>query len=360
MTRSRTIGWAIFFLLALTAALPAVAAGAAARWHLDEGVGQTVADASGNGNAGVLGPTSAAESEDPSWIPGRLGRALRFMGDRNQFVTVQPGPELRPQRLTVQAAVRRDGSPGQYRYVVSLGGIACDRSSYGIYSGADGGVAFYVSDSTRFVLSPAVDAAAVWDGQWHLVTGTFDGARVRLYLDGRPVGAGTPTSLQVFYAFPAQDLFIGSYRAGCDLPFTGDIDEVGVWSGALTPDQIEEANRALSAAPAPADAVPPVSSAPPGPGRSGTPALVTCLAVAVNAKTIRVGRRARITVRVGQRKRPAARALVRFRGPGVRISRRTDRTGKVRVVLRLRRRATVRVTVGGQPARCTGATVTAR
>lgn len=36
-------------------------------WHLNEGTGQTVADASGNGRNGVLGTTSSVESSDPVW-----------------------------------------------------------------------------------------------------------------------------------------------------------------------------------------------------------------------------------------------------------------------------------------------------
>ncbi len=36
-------------------------------YHFDDGSGQTITDASGNGNNGVLGATSAVESTDPSW-----------------------------------------------------------------------------------------------------------------------------------------------------------------------------------------------------------------------------------------------------------------------------------------------------
>jgi PKD repeat protein len=38
-----------------------------ALYHLDEGTGQTLADASGNGRNGVLGTTSAVEPVDPTW-----------------------------------------------------------------------------------------------------------------------------------------------------------------------------------------------------------------------------------------------------------------------------------------------------
>lgn len=345
--------------------LDAAAARAApvAAWHLDEGDGQIASDTSGRGNAGVLGTSSATEASDPAWIPGRLGHALRFVGTRNQFVTVRPGPALRPQRMTVQAYVRRSSSPGRWRYVVSMGGLACDRSSYGLYSGADGGMSFYVSDETRYVLSPAVAQADVWDGAWHLVTGTYDGARVSLYLDGVRIGAGTPTSLRVSYSLPAQDLLIGSYHAGCDLPFTGDIDEVRVWDAALTPEQIRDEDRAVARQPLPADSLAPVSGPPPGApadGQAAVPPLVRCYSLTLNTRAIRARKRTRITVRVGRGARPVSRAVVRFRGPGVKLARVTDRTGRVRVRLTTRTRGKLRITVKGQPLRCTGAVVTAR
>ena len=342
----------------------------AALWHLDEGSGQLVADASGNGNAGVLGMATAVEPQDPLWIPGRLGGALRFDGTLDQYVLVHPGPELRPQRLTVRAWVRREGTPGRWRYIVSMGGTACDRSAYGLYSGDAGGLAFYVSDDTRYVLSPAVPPAGVWDGQWHEVAGSFDGARVRLYLDGAEVGSGTPTSLQVFYALPVQSLYLGSYRAGCDLPFTGDIDEVGVWGAALTPAQIADQHQVVASQPPPAATLPPVSgppvSGPPASGNgpssptSGAPTLVPCLKVGVSTATVRLGRRVMLTVVVRRGARPAAHVRVRLRGLGIRIARVTDRTGRVRVALRVVRRTKLAVTVEGQPQRCAGAVVTAR
>lgn len=38
-------------------------------YHFDDGSGQTITDASGNGNNGVLGASAASESTDPTWQP---------------------------------------------------------------------------------------------------------------------------------------------------------------------------------------------------------------------------------------------------------------------------------------------------
>ena len=50
------------------ATLPAADADTLAQWAFNEGSGQTVADASGNGRNGTLGASTAAGGDDPTWI----------------------------------------------------------------------------------------------------------------------------------------------------------------------------------------------------------------------------------------------------------------------------------------------------
>ena len=229
-TRARRLGAAAACALGLCA--PAAAATPlAAVFHLDEGAGALAGDASLNANHGsLLGPDR---------IAGRFGGALRFRGADNG-VRVQRSPTLEPQRLAVEAWVRSDHPPTPYRYIVSQGASECHAASYGLYSGSSGGLAFYVSDGVLFRVSPQA-AASVWDGAWHHVAGTYDGARVRLHLDGVQVGDGTPATLAIDYDLPSLvDHYIGAYRGPCptSLDFDGDIDEVRSWSRPLGPEEI--------------------------------------------------------------------------------------------------------------------------
>jgi hypothetical protein len=57
---------------------------------------------------------------------------------------------------------------------------------------------FYISNGIASVLS-ADAGARIWDGAWHVVLGTFDGGRVRLFVDGKEIGTGTPTSVSLTY-----------------------------------------------------------------------------------------------------------------------------------------------------------------
>ncbi len=230
--------------LGLAASAPAAAAvnpilGA---WPIDEGAGQRVGDLSGQRNPGVLGATTAVEAADPAWTTVSSSRyytrsALRFSGE--DYVTVADSPTLEPKNITVGAVVRASTSPGPYRYIVSKGALACSTASYGLYTGPSGGLFFYVSNGVDHILS-ADAGTGLWNGAWHVVLATFDGGRVRLFVDGKEVGTGTPTSISLAYGFPDNDNFyIGNYRGPCANPlgFIGDIDAVAVanraisWSG---------------------------------------------------------------------------------------------------------------------------------
>lgn len=219
---------------------------------MNEGKGQTVYDWSGNGNNGTLGSTSGADANDPSWINGVfLGSALRF--DGNDFIRIPDSPNLESQNLTVSAWVRADGSPGKWKYVMAKGQSGdCFTGSYGLYTGDNEGLVFYVYDGSGttagFHFSPDVEASQVWDNRWHHVAGTYDGQTLRFFLDGNQIDNGTPSTAAVFYDLPSGDTQVGSYVDNtCGLYLVGDIDGVSVWNRALPVSDIASVLRGFSA-----------------------------------------------------------------------------------------------------------------
>src|SRR5262249_24928696 len=161
------------------------------------------------------------------------------------------------------AWIKQSGYPGLLRYIAGRGndGPTCSGSSYALYTGYSGvaGLHFYVRQpdaAATGVLSDSPPDSAVFDGKWHPVAGTFDGAHIRLYVDGVEVGppnpasgtgSGPPIIDPAFYvdAYPPQAACLGASD------FPGLIDEVRVYNRALTASELQR----LAAATGP---VPPV------------------------------------------------------------------------------------------------------
>jgi hypothetical protein len=228
--------------LGLLAAL-AVAAGAfpasasaatnlGAFWHLDESAGTAALDSSGNANHGTI--------NGAGHVAGRFGKALQFDGIDDK-VLIDRSPTLEPAAVTVEGWVRSPASPGAFRHIVSQGAYLCEVASYGLTTGSSGGLAFYVSNGSddQLAISPTAPAS-VWDGAWHHVAGTYDGATVRLYVDGAQVGSGTSTTIPIGYGLPNPDGLLGSFGGTCnpELSYGGSLDEPRIWRRALSAQEI--------------------------------------------------------------------------------------------------------------------------
>ena len=219
-------------LVALIPASASAATNLGAVWQFDEAGGTTATDSSGNANHGAI-------SGDPARIAGRFARSLRFDGiDDNVFVA--HSASLEPATVTVEGWVRGAGSPGTFRYIVSQGATSCEVASYAMTTGAGGGLVFYIANGSddQVALSPEVAPAAIWDGQWHHVAGSYDGAGVHLFVDGAEVGTGTATTTSIGYGLPNPAALIGAFGGTCSLNWAGDLDAPRIWRRALSPTEI--------------------------------------------------------------------------------------------------------------------------
>jgi hypothetical protein len=197
-------------------------------WPLNEGSGTVAHDLSGHGNDGAL------QGAGVQWAAGRFGKALSFNGT-DGGVQVPDKPAFEPATgLTVSAWINSSVAPADFSYIVSKGGNGCLTASYGLFSGPNAGLMFYVSNDGLLGTRSPDYGPSVYDGKWHNVIGTYDGTTVRLYVDGIQVGTGTPDSGHVQYGLSSSsNLVIGNYDGCSGLGFNGSIDQVHVFNRAL-------------------------------------------------------------------------------------------------------------------------------
>jgi len=307
-------------------------------------------------------------------------------------VRLPAAPQLKPATLTLEAVVRAGQSPGSYRYVVSHGAQGCVAGAYGLYTAKDGGIAFYVFDGDSYYLTAAVKPSDVWNGAWHHVAGVFDGATVRLFLDGHPVGTAFPAPKPIAYSLTSADHFIGTYQGTCALPLTGDVDLIRMWQGALAPDYLASlSDTALTPQPtlgppttdvpsanqsesdgeapgtrstiepiAPGTVLPAPAAATSGAATTSTPgAPARACQVKPSSTRVTLGRTTTVTVRVALRGAPLKNArVVAMAASNRRVAAAsTNSAGAAKLKVKVAKRGTIRVKVAGR-ADCGAASLT--
>ena len=367
--QSRATACVVTVLATLVASGAFAAAASAAlvgQWRFDELDGQSAFDDGPHGLDGRLGAMEAPDPADPARVPGASGGALRF--DGGSLVRLPPAPEFAVPRLTVEAVVRAGSSPGNFQYIVSRGSHECVAGSYGLYTGAAGGMAIYAFDGSRYVVSAIARPTDVWDGEWHHVAGTFDGDELRLFVDGHPVGDPLKVQMHIEYdpSKTTSATAFGRYVGDCDLSFRGDLDLVRLWSSPLPAEAVADAAaRALRPGdpPPPPSKLPPLPAAAPaailpaGPQTGAPPAAAPgapprACAMQLSRTRITARRRTSVRVQVTVRGLPvrAVRVVAKQHGRAKPITAaRTGASGKVRLVMRVGKPGRVRVSAAMRP-----------
>ncbi|MEH3052418.1 MAG: LamG domain-containing protein [Patulibacter minatonensis] len=214
------------------------------QWSLDgayeDGASSATPDSSGNGlhlraPAGSIRVGAASARFGPAGLLPANGSVLRV-----------DSPVLAPANVTLLAWVRQSGAAPVLRYLAGRGDDGpgtCLGSSYALYTGYAGfeGLHFYVRQATpgfpEGLPTPKIPDAAWADGRWHLVAGTFDGARSRLFVDGSLAAESEPAKAGIQYALGGgTSFFVDGYpQAPCGASdFPGSLDDVRVYDRALT------------------------------------------------------------------------------------------------------------------------------
>jgi chitodextrinase len=222
----------------------ALASGLVAAYSFDEGAGTSAADASGNPNVGTL-------LNGASWGVGHSSNAASFDGV-NDFVSGGNIAALSGlTAVTASAWIKGGVAPGSGDAVI----VAKDAAFALVVAGHK--LLFGVKSSGTWYGFGVRSTSSVDDGNYHFVTGVYDGANVRVYVDGAQqatlaVGARTLTASTV--ALQIASCVGGPNCEASGEMWQGQIDDVRVYSRALTSAEIV-ADRDTPVAPA--DAVAP-------------------------------------------------------------------------------------------------------
>ncbi len=173
-------------------------------------------------------------------MPGTVGAGFSF-GNGN-FIDVPDAPSLSNQQFTVEAWVRADG-PGSnnddYGSVVIQKGVNANAGTLSIWWSALTGrfrLGFGIV-GTDEIQSQHTFAS----GQFHHVAASYDGTAFKLFVDGALEAQAATTRTVVYSAVPWS---IGSTSAtfrsiGFPRTWNGVIDEVSIYSRALSPSEIQ-------------------------------------------------------------------------------------------------------------------------
>ncbi|HZW10002.1 MAG TPA: LamG-like jellyroll fold domain-containing protein [Phycisphaerales bacterium] len=146
--------------------------------------------------------------------------------------------EFLSQTVTIEAWLRPSSFHGQ-----SSGGIvtygSADRSSYGLAVGPATDPRLEFSINWNQGQSTVQGATPLTIDQWQHVAVTYDGATVRLYINGQ-LDAEQPLDAEILPSGAAAILAIGD-DPGAGEPVGGRFDEVRVWSVARTAPEIQGA-----------------------------------------------------------------------------------------------------------------------
>ncbi len=225
--------WIVLFLLCSGVAADGER-GLVGHWDFNEGKGQVLRDVSGNDSHGTV--------HGARWVDDGAGHALRFDGV-DDYVDCGNDSTLDIRGPVTLSAWVRPVSAGANE--AGIAGKPFDSYGLTLYRG---GCWWYISGGGNNVRAP------ITTGRWHHVAGTFDGKRLRLYVNGAESAGGDSKHKTVN---PGKNFLMGVLAPNpADLTaakhtgrfFEGLLDEVKVYNRPLAPREIiTEYNRQAQA-----------------------------------------------------------------------------------------------------------------
>jgi glucose/arabinose dehydrogenase len=193
------------------------------------------------GNSSLINPLTTT---DTLFVTGKFGQAVEMRGEYRESIEIMNSPELNPKQFSISFWMQST-TIEPYGHIVSHSNRAQTSGwqfdvfrSVSEQSGSEvATLRFGVFNTNGTLFSPA--QIQIPREKFTLITGTFDGSRVRLYMDGLLVGE--TEFLGEYNADPGLPLRIGSaaYCSSCNR-WSGIIDELRIYDRTLGEDETNQ------------------------------------------------------------------------------------------------------------------------
>jgi hypothetical protein len=213
----------------------------AAYWKMDDRYGaQMFADASGNGNSGSCGSACPMMG-----APGKVGTAASFNGSNRanvrDSIVIRDSPSLRLDQFTIALWVFPTQIKSGYQVLVAKEDSSGYHRNYGLFILPNSLQVRYAAWASDCVTRMAANSSGEMTlGAWNYIVFTYDGTTEEFYLNGVPDSAAAAPAAGLCQA--AVPVKIGMETSALlpfsgpftFLPFTGSLDDLRIYSQALT------------------------------------------------------------------------------------------------------------------------------
>jgi hypothetical protein len=190
-------------------------------WSFEQGA----VDESGNNNHGTI---NGAVS-----VIGRFGKCLRFNGSDN-YVNVPHNSSLNMSGGISMLAWFKTGGTNDYSGIVQKF-LDSNNTGWGLSYNNNGNLRADFGNGSVYINvgSSGID---VRDNRWHFACATYDGSNAKIYIDGKLRGLISGSG---YLTNNTRNLTFGEDSdGGFDRYFNGYIDEIAIFSRALSSDEI--------------------------------------------------------------------------------------------------------------------------
>ncbi len=199
--------------------------GLVAHWACNEGQGATVASA--------VGQLPGTLTNNAQWVTDEGRPVVSLVDSRRQCLEFGNPPELNlTGPLSLAMWIRYDRTDMMYPGLLGKGYEATGTYGMHIRPGNTPWFELDAPDGTRNVYNPT--DLTVPDGQWCHIVATYDGAMMRVYINGREAGPGKPvvTTIRTM-SEPLRFGWLGSWGH-----FNGCVRDLAIYNRALSPAEV--------------------------------------------------------------------------------------------------------------------------